>query len=94
MPLQITHHLICRRSLPWRVLDTSDILVVGRCVKYADFLVEEEQSFSKSVVTSNLHETTLCYFEKNCSNIYYRKQKGNLNILLFPVVRVPLKLDI
>ena len=51
-----------------------------------------QKEISASVVTSNLHEATLCYFEKNSFKV--RKQKGKLDILLFPVVLVPSKLDI
>ena len=47
-----------------------------------------------SVVTSNLHETTFCCFEKISFKVYYRKQKGKLDILPFPVVLVQSKLDI
>ena len=49
---------------------------------------------NSSVVTSNIHETTFCCFEKISFKVYYRKQKGKLDILLFPVVLVQSKLDI
>ena len=35
-----------------------------------------------SVVTSNLHKTALCCYEKNSFKVYPRKQKGKLDILL------------
>ena len=53
-----------------------------------------ESEAPKQVVTSNLHETTLCCFEKISFKVYGRKQKGKRDILLFPVVLVQSKLDI
>ena len=49
---------------------------------------------SKSVVTSNLHETTFCCFEKISFKVYQRMEKGKLDILLFPVVLAPSKLGV
>ena len=45
--------------------------------------------YNASVVTSNLHETTFCCFEKINFKVYHTKQKGILDILQFPGILVP-----
>ena len=59
--------------------------------KYGLSVLSAERHYS-SVVTSNLHD--LRCFEKISIKVYQRKEKGKLNILLFPVVWVPSKLVI
>ena len=49
---------------------------------------------NSSMVTSNLHETTLSSFENISFKVYLKKLKGKLDILLFSVILIQPKLDI